>query len=81
MLYVLLDILLRRVTYVVLAITQVEEMFALLAARLFPNAINAHLILYAQYVLLVIKEISAIHVLQLIINQIVHLHLLLAVLV
>lgn len=81
MLYVLLDILLRRVTYVVLAITQVEEMFALLAARLFLNAINAHLILYAQYVLLVIKEIYAIHVLQLIINQIVHLHLLLAVLV
>lgn len=63
MLYVLLDILLRHVTYVVLDITQVEEMFVLLAARLFPNVINVHPILFAQYVRLAMKEISAIHAL------------------
>lgn len=55
-----------------------EEEFALLAAQLFPNVINAQLILFAQYVRLAIKETSAIHVLPLITNRIVH--LLLAVL-
>ncbi len=61
-----------------LDITQVEEVFALLAPRLFYIALNAHLLLFAQYVRLATKDLFATYVLQLIMNLIMP--LLLAVL-